>query len=328
MTDGLREAADVRPCRSLLSVPAGSPALFEKAARSKADAVILDLEDSVAPDSKAEARASVIAGLRDVDWGDRIVCLRINACDTPFMYRDLIDTIEQGGDRLDTIMIPKVNSPAEVAVADMLASQVEAAVGRQRPLGLEVLIETAAGLAAVDAIAAASPRIQALHLGLGDFAASLGARTTVIGGQSSDYGVLSEATDDNRARAFHPGDIWHYALARLLVAARALGLRAIDGPYADFRDVEGVTSLARRSAAMGFDGKWAIHPSQIDPINRCFTPTEAETSRARAILEAMEAARRDGRAAVTLDGRMIDIASIKQAAALIGKVDRISSKEK
>ncbi len=313
-----------RLCRSLLSVPGNKPDLFAKAGGSKADTVILDLEDSVAPDGKAEARAAVVAGLDTVPWDAKTVCLRVNGLDTPFMYRDVIDVIEQGGERLDTLLIPKVNSPEEVVTVDILVSQVEAATGRSRRLGIEVLIETAAGLSAIDAIAAASTRLEALHLGLGDFAATIGARTTVIGGHSPDYGVLAESAGDNGGRTFYPGDVWHYALSRLLVAARANGLRPIDGPYADFRDSEGLAAMAGRSAAMGFDGKWAIHPAQIDPINRAFTPTDDEIARARAILDAMEKAERAGTAAVTLDGRMIDIASIRQAETLIRKIDRIA----
>lgn len=325
----LAGAADTAPrlSRSLLSVPGDKPELFAKAASSKADAVILDLEDSVAPHGKADARAAVVTGLNTVSWGAKTVCLRVNGLDTPFMYRDIIDVIERGGDRLDTLMIPKVNAAAEVVATDILVSQVEAATGRSRRLGIEVLIETASGLSAIDAIAAASQRLEALHLGLGDFAATIGARTTVIGGHSPDYGVLAGPDGTTGGRSFYPGDVWHYALSRLLVAARANGLRPIDGPYADFRDAEGLASMAGRSAAMGFDGKWAIHPAQIAPINRAFTPTDDEIARARSILDAMQKADHEGHAAATLDGRMIDTASIRQADVLIKKVAMIAHNE-
>lgn len=318
-----RTSAPARLNRSELSVPGSSPRFIEKGAASAADAVFLDLEDAVAPPDKEAARGTVIAALRDIDWGDKTVSVRINALDTPFMYRDLIEVAEKGGDRLDLIMVPKVNSAADVHLLDVLLTQIEAATGRRR-LGLELQIETAQGLQNVDAIAAASPRVESIHFGPGDFAASIGARTTSIGGPVPDYAVLADPDAEGR-RAIHLGDAWHYALARIVVAARAAGIRPVDGPYGDFKDLEGLAVIARRGAAMGFDGKWAIHPSQIDVLNAAFSPGDGEVMHARRILEALGEAQTQGRGAVVLDGKMIDAASIRQAEALVEKARRLGA---
>lgn len=307
--------------RSQLSVPGSQRRFLEKAAGSAADVVMLDLEDSVATPDKAAARETVIAALNELDWGERTVSVRINALDTPFMYRDLIEVAERGGDRLDLIMVPKINSAADVHLLDVLLSQIEAATGRRR-LGLELQIETAQGLQNADAIAAASPRVESLHFGPGDFAASIGARTTSIGGPVPDYAILADV-DGQGLRQRVLGDPWHYALARLVVACRAAGVRPIDGPYGDFKDPEGLRVAARRAAAMGFEGKWAIHPDQILALNEAFTPSAEEVDRARAILKALDEASAAGRGAVVLDGKMIDIASVRQAQGLVAKAARI-----
>jgi malyl-CoA/(S)-citramalyl-CoA lyase len=307
--------------RSQLSVPGSSSRFIEKAAASAADIVMLDLEDAVAPPDKPAARRTVIEALRGVDWADRTVSVRINALDTPFMYRDLIEVAEQGGDRLDLIMVPKINKAADVHLLDVLLSQIEAATGRRR-LGLELQIETAEGLQNVDAIAAASPRVESLHFGPGDYAASISARTTSIGGPVPDYAVLGEP-DGTGARPPHLADAWHYALARIVVACRAAGVRPVDGPYADFRDAEGLRWSARRASALGFEGKWAIHPDQITVLNEVFTPTAEEVARARRILEALAEGERENRGAVAIDGRMVDAASIRQAQVLVEKARRL-----
>jgi malyl-CoA/(S)-citramalyl-CoA lyase len=308
--------------RSQLAVPGSSPRFIEKACASAADVVFLDLEDAVAPPDKPAARKAVIAALHDLDWGDKTVSVRINALDTPFMYRDLIEVAEQAGERLDLIMVPKIDTAADVHLLDVLLSQIEAATGRRRRIGLELQIETALGLQNADAIARASPRVESLHFGPGDYAASIGARTTSIGGPVPDYSVLGDPDAEGR-RAPHPGDAWHYALARIVVAARAAGVRPIDGPYADFKDEEGLAWSARRAAALGFDGKWAIHPSQIETLNAAFSPAEAEIAHARRILDALALAESAGRGAVVLDGRMIDAASIRQAEGLVEKAKRL-----
>lgn len=307
-----------RANRSELAVPANNPALFEKAARSAADVVFLDLEDSVAPRDKPQARKNVITGLREIDWGARTVSVRINGLDTPYMYRDVIEVIEQGGERLDLIMIPKVGTAADVYAVDLLVSQVETAVGKKKRVGFELLIETALGMANVREIASASKRNESLHFGVADYAASIRARTTQIGGVNPDYVVLADADPSGHRPTFWL-DPWQVPLSQLIVAARAAGLRPIDGPFGDFRDAEGYKAAARRIAALGAEGKWAIHPSQIDLANAIFAPSASEIERARRILAALEEAAKEGRGAVTLDGRMIDIASIRQAENLIAK---------
>jgi malyl-CoA/(S)-citramalyl-CoA lyase len=311
--------------RSELAVPGSSPQFFEKAARSAADVVFLDLEDAVAPDHKVQARRNIVGALNEVDWGAKTLTVRINGLDTHYMYRDVIEVIEEGGDRLDMIMIPKVGTAADVYALDMLVTQCEAAVGRAKRVGFSLIIETALGMANVDAIAAASPRNEALHFGVADYAASTRAQTTNIGGPNPAYAVLTDPAGDG-SRATHWGDMWHYALARMVVAARAHGLRPIDGPFGDFSDPDGYRSAARRAAALGCEGKWAIHPSQIALAHEVMTPPEAEVAKARRILEAMAQARAEGKGAVSLDGRLIDIASIRQAEALVAKAEQILAK--
>jgi citrate lyase beta subunit len=285
--------------RSELAVPGSQPALFSKALEGNADYIFLDLEDAVAPGDKERARLNVIAGLKEHDWRGRgkTICVRINGIDTHYMYRDLVDVVEQAGGRLDTILIPKVGVPADVYLVDALLTQIEAAKGIPHRIGIDVLIETALGMANVEAIAQSSRRLEAMHFGVADYAASCRARTVSIGGLNPDY----------------PGDQWHAGLARLVVACRAYGLRPIDGPFGDFKDPDGYLAAARRGAALGIEGKWAIHPSQIDLANEVFTPPPAEVERARRILSALEDAARDGRGAAQLDGRMIDAASARMA---------------
>jgi malyl-CoA/(S)-citramalyl-CoA lyase len=304
-------------------VPGSSPQFFEKAARSAADVVFLDLEDAVAPDQKVQARKNIVQALHEVDWGDKTLTVRINGLDTSYMYRDVIDVIEQGSERLDMIMIPKVGTGADVYALDMLVTQCEQAMGWRKRLGFSLIIETALGMANVDAIAAASKRNEALHFGVADYAASTRARTTNIGGPNSDYAVLTDQAD-SRAREAHWGDMWHYALARMVVAARAHGLRPIDGPFGDFSDPDGYRAAARRAAALGCEGKWAIHPSQIALANEVMSPPPAQVDKARRILDAMAQARAEGKGAVSLDGRLIDIASIRQAEALVAKAEQIA----
>ncbi|MEO1226633.1 MAG: CoA ester lyase [Pseudomonadota bacterium] len=310
--------------RSELAVPASNEKLFEKAATSAADVIFLDLEDAVAPDEKEQARKNAVAAIRDIDWGDKTLSVRINGLDTHYMYRDVIDLIEQAGDRLDLIMIPKVGTASDIYAVDMLVTQAEQAMGRTKKIGFELIIETAPGMANVNEIAAASPRIESLHFGVADYAASTRARTTVIGGPNPLYGVLTDK-DGDAPRDYHWGDMWHYAIARMVVAARANGLRPVDGPFGDFSDPDGFKAQANRAAVLGCEGKWAIHPSQIALANEVFSPSDAEVEKAKRILEAMEQATREGKGAVSLDGRLIDIASIKQAENLVEKAERIGS---
>ncbi len=319
------EPATPRLNRCELAVPGSSPQFFEKAAKSDADVIFLDLEDAVAPDQKEQARKNIIEALNDIDWGDKTISVRINGLDTHYMYRDVIDIIEQGGERLDLFMIPKAGTAADIYAVDMLVTQAEAAVGRKKRIGFEMIIETALGMQNVHEIAAASPRNESLHFGVADYAASTKARTTVIGGPNPLYGVLTDK-DENGNREYHWGDMWHYAVARMVVAARANGLRPIDGPFGDFSDPDGYKAQANRSAVLGCEGKWAIHPSQVALANEVFTPSDEEVNKARRILDAMEEAQREGRGAVSLDGRLIDIASIKQAEALVKQAEAIAGK--
>ncbi|MBX6367153.1 MAG: CoA ester lyase [Rhodospirillales bacterium] len=316
------EQAPARLNRSELAVPGSSPQFFEKAAKSAADVIFLDLEDAVAPDDKPQARKNVIKALNEIDWGNKTMSVRINGLDTHFMYRDVVDVVEQAGERLDLIMIPKVGTAADVYALDMLVTQIEDAKGWKKRIGFEHIIETALGMQNVEAIAAASKRNESLHFGVADYAASTRARTTNIGGANPDYAILTDK-DERGERQRHWGDMWHYALARMVVAARANGLRPIDGPFGDFSDPDGYRAAARRAAALGCEGKWAIHPSQVALANEEFSPSEKEIARARRILEAMAQATKEGKGAVALDGRLIDIASIRQAEVLVRKAEQI-----
>ena len=317
------EQCEPRLNRSELAVPGSSPQMFEKAAASAVDVIFLDLEDAVAPDQKEQARKNIIQGINDIDWGQKSLSVRINGLDTHFMYRDVVDVIEQTGERLDLIMIPKVGTAADIYAVDMLVTQVEAATKRKKRIGFELIVETALGMANVHEIAAASKRIESLHFGVADYAASTRARTTVMGGPNPAYGVLTDPDVDN-SRSYHWGDMWHYAIARMVVAARANGLRPVDGPFGDFQDGDGYQAQARRAAVLGCEGKWAIHPSQIALANEVFTPPAKEVERAKRILVAMDEANKAGKGAVSLDGRLIDIASIRQAEALVATSDRIA----
>ena len=298
--------------RSELAVPGSRPELFEKAAASRADYVFLDLEDAVAPDEKEAARRNVIEALGGVDWrgSNKTISVRVNGLDTHYMYRDLIDVVEQAGAHLDTVLVPKVGVPGDIYAVDALLTQLEQAMGLSHRIGVEALVETALGMANVEAVAASSPRLEALHFGVADYAASCRARTITIGGLNPDY----------------PGDQWHSALSRMLVACRANGLRSIDGPFGDFGDPDGFIAGARRAAALGYDGKWAIHPSQIDLANEVFTPPESEVDQARRVLQALEEAAAAGRGAAQLDGRMIDAASARMARNVVETAETISAR--
>jgi malyl-CoA/(S)-citramalyl-CoA lyase len=308
--------------RSELAVPGSSPRMLAKAPALGADLVFLDLEDAVAPDDKPRAREHVIHALNNHDWSGCSVSVRINGLDTPYCYRDIVDVVEQAGDKLDTLLIPKVGQPADILFVATLLEQIEAAKGLQ-PIDIHVLIETAKGMANVEPIAETCPeRLEAMVFGVADYAASVQARTTQMGGANRDYGVLTDA-DQAGVRQFHWGDQWHFAMSRMIVACRANGLRPIDGPYGDYSDPEGFLSVARAFAALGGEGKWVIHPSQVALANQVFTPGEQEVARARRILQELAKARAQGRGAVSLDGRMIDAASIRQAEALMAKVEQI-----
>jgi malyl-CoA/(S)-citramalyl-CoA lyase len=316
MSFRVQPAPPARPNRCQLFGPGSRPAIFEKMAASAADVINLDLEDSVAPDDKAEARRNIVQAIGNIDWGAKHLSVRINGLDTPYWYRDVIDLLEQAGPRLDQIMIPKVGCAADVYAVDALVTAAEAAAGRDRPIALEVIIESAAGLCHVEEIAAASPRLQAMSLGAADFAASMGMQTTGIGGTQEHYYMLHEGQR-------HWGDPWHWAQAAIVAACRTHGLLPVDGPFGDFGDDEGFRAQARRAATLGMVGKWAIHPKQVALANAVFTPSEAAVTEAREILAAMEAAKRDGQGAAVYRGRLVDLASIRQAEVVVRQAEMI-----
>ncbi|WP_339671947.1 CoA ester lyase [Dasania marina] len=311
--------------RSELAVPGSNLRMLEKAPSSGADVVFLDLEDAVAPDDKEQARINVINALNNYDWSKCAVSVRINGLDTHYMYRDLVDVMEQAGDKLDTILIPKVGSAADVHLVATLMEQIEAAMGHKQ-VNIHVLIETAQGMYNVDEIAAACPqRMEAMVFGVADYAASIRARTTQIGGANANYQVLSGEPND-ASRQYFWGDPWHYAISRMVVACRANGLRPIDGPFGAIDDPEAFRAAANAAAALGVEGKWAIHPSQIELANEIYTPSDAELTRATRILEMMKEAAKAGKGAVTLDGRLIDAASIRQAEVVVAQHQQITNR--
>ncbi|MGB3689164.1 MAG: L-malyl-CoA/beta-methylmalyl-CoA lyase [Jannaschia helgolandensis] len=306
-----------RPNRCQLFGPGSNTKLFAKMAASDADVINLDLEDSVAPSDKDTARLNVIEAIGAVDWGKKVLSVRINGLDTPYWYRDVVDLLEQAGARLDQIMIPKVGCAADVYAVDALVTAIETAKGRTRPVTFEVIIESAAGLAHVEEIAASSRRLVAMSLGAADFAASMGMQTTGIGGTQDDYYMLTE----DGAR--HWSDPWHWAQAAIVAACRTHGVLPVDGPFGDFSDDEGYRAQSRRSAVLGMVGKWAIHPKQIALANEVFTPSDAKVAEAREILAAMEEAKAAGAGATVYKGRLVDIASIKQAEVIVRQSEMI-----
>jgi malyl-CoA/(S)-citramalyl-CoA lyase len=318
MSFRLQPTPPARPNRCQLFGPGSRTALFEKMAASEADVINLDLEDSVAPSDKDQARANIIKATHDVDWGKKTLSVRINGLDTPYWYRDVVDLLEQSSERLDIIMIPKVGCAADVYAVDALVTAIETAKGRTKKIGFELIIESAAGLAHVEEIAASSPRLQAMSLGAADFAASMGMQTTGIGGTQENYYMLQGGEK-------HWSDPWHWAQAAIVAACRTHGILPVDGPFGDFSDDEGYRAQARRSATLGMVGKWAIHPKQIALANEVFTPSEAQVSEAREILAAMEQAKANGEGATVYKGRLVDIASIKQAEVIVKQYEMISA---
>ncbi len=279
--------------RSELAVPGSSPKMFEKALNSEADYIFLDLEDAVSPNDKITARANVIKAFLD----------------THYMYSDLVEIVEQAGENVDTILVPKAGTASDVYMVDCLLTQIETNKKIKNKIGIECLIETALGMSNIKEIATSSERLEALHFGVADYAASLRARTVVIGGLNPDY----------------PGDQWHHGLSELVMTCRAFGLRAIDGPFGDFNDPDAYIAAAKRGAAIGIEGKWAIHPSQIELANKVFSPPETEVNKAKRILEELEKAANEGKGAAQLDGRMIDAASARMAENIVN-IDKLINK--
>ena len=293
--------------RCELSTPGSNEKMIEKALGTDADVVFLDLEDAVAPNQKADARGKVIEALRTLDWGRKTRAIRMNNIETEYAYQDVIDVVEKAGEHLDLIIIPKVKVARDVFWVDTLLTQIETRLRRKKTIALEVLIEEVQALINVEEIARSSPRLEAIIFGPGDFSASQGVRMTTIGGSVTTY----------------PGDIWHYARSKIVVAARAAGIDAIDGPYADFRNPDGYREEAIRSVTMGFTGKWAIHPSQIEIANEVYSPTKEEVERARRLEAAYAKAEAEGLGAVTFDGVMIDAASVRIIRNVIDKANLI-----
>ncbi len=314
MSHTLYETTIQRVQRCELAVPGSSPGMFEKALNSGVDFVFLDLEDAVAPDDKVQARKNVIQALNDLDWkGHGItVSVRINGLDTQYMVRDVVDLVEQAGHKIDTLLIPKAGVYADIYMVQAMVTQLEMQQGLKNSIGLEALIETALGMANVEDIArnGAAGRLEALHFGVADYAASNRARTTNIGGLNPDY----------------PGDQWHFAISRMIVACRAYGLRPIDGPFGDIKDPDGFVLAAKRAAALGCEGKWAIHPTQIELANDVFTPPAREIEKAKRILAALKEAAAQGKGAAALDGRLIDAASERMANNVVKVAEAIAAK--
>ncbi|OBI48102.1 citryl-CoA lyase [Mycobacterium kyorinense] len=296
--------------RSELAVPASNDHMFAHAAGSGADLVFLDLEDAVAPAHKETARAKAIAALKELNWGRTVRAIRINGLDTPWCHDDIIDVVTQARDHLDTIIIPKVCTARDVWWVDVLLTQLEAKLGLGRPIALEVLIEEVEGLANAEQIAAASPRLDALIFGVGDFSLSQGARVDTNFVPLGDY----------------PGDFWHYARNKVLVAARIAGIEAIDAPYPDYHDLEGYERDARRAGLLGYTGKWAIHPSQVPVANQVYAPTRAEIELAERNVAAYRDGEEKGLGAVGVDGVLVDAAHVKMAQATLARAALIDGR--
>lgn len=288
----------------MLFVPASRPDMIARAAASEADAVCLDLEDSVVPDEKAASRSNVVLALQTQDFGRRVRMMRINALDTPYAYRDVIEVVEAAGDRLDLLMVPKVGSPQDIAFVDVLLTQIEAARALTRRIGVEAQIETASGFLNAHHIAGSSPRLEALIFGSGDYAASMRM-------PAANIGELDRYDD------VYPGHRWHAVMHTIVAAARANGLRCMDGPYAAFRDATGLDRAALVARSLGFDGKQCIHPGQLAAVNAVFSPSAEEVAHARALVQAYEAAAAAGRGAAAHDGRMIDAANLRMAQTIL-----------
>lgn len=294
----------MKPRRSNLSVPGHVAKMHGKACESAADVVMLDLEDSVPIDAKEAARTQVIASLLNQNWERKTVTVRINALDTPFAYRDLIEVVEQAGQVLDAIVIPKVNHPGDIYFAERLLTGIDLQQGNAAAIGLEASIETAEGLQNASAIAQASPRVKTLVFGIADYSASIGARLVSISGHGE------------KEEELYPGHRWHFAISNMVMTAKSAKCLAIDAPFGNFKDAEGLRRSAVMACALGCDGKWAIHPSQIEVINEVFTPSQEDIALAAKVIQADEQAKKEGRGAVAVEGRMVDQATVRLATQL------------
>ncbi|MCU1457134.1 MAG: citrate lyase beta subunit [Actinomycetia bacterium] len=302
----MSERSRYLPRRTCLSIPGSSPKMLAKGPSLGADMVFLDLEDSVAPLEKEAARANVVSAINDNDWGDTVLCVRINAWDTKWTYQDVIHIVEQSGERLDELMLPKVQRASEVVALDLLLTQIEANTGRSR-VGIEAQIETTMGLINVEEICAASPRLETIIFGPADFAASMEMPVLTGGVQIPEY----------------PGDHFHYVFSKILMAGRAYGLQVIDGPFLKIRELDALRDYSMRTRILGYDGKWALHPDQVKVINEVFTPTQEQFDKALAILDAYkQATETDRKGAVMFGDEMIDEASRKMAVKFVTRGER------
>ncbi|HUM90974.1 MAG TPA: CoA ester lyase [Candidatus Competibacter sp.] len=290
--------------RSVLLVPASNWGMIQKTAAARADAVCIDLEDAVAPDEKEASRANVARAYRDLDFGNKLKMFRMNGLDTHFAYRDLVEIVEAAGDRIDLVVVPKVNRPEDIYVVETLLGQIESYKSYSRPIGIEALIETALGCLNIREIAACSERLEGFVYGPGDYAASVRMPMESIG----------ELDENDRV---YPGHRWHHIMHSIVSAAKAYNKRAVDGPFAGIKNPEGLMQACKIGRAMGFDGKWCIHPSQIETVNQTFVPSEKEIDWARTVLDEYEAALREGRGAISVKGKMIDVASLRMCRTIV-----------
>lgn len=290
--------------RSVLLVPASNWGMIQKTAAARADAVCIDLEDAVAPDEKEASRANVARAYRELDFGNKLRMFRMNGLDTHFAYRDLVEIVEVAGDRIDLVVVPKVNRPEDIYVVETLLGQIESYKSYSRPIGIEALIETALGCLNIREIAACSERLEGFVYGPGDYAASVRMPMESIG----------ELDENDRV---YPGHRWHHIMHSIVSAAKAYNKRAVDGPFAGIKNPEGLMQACKIGRAMGFDGKWCIHPSQIETVNQTFVPSEKEIDWARMVLDEYEAALREGRGAISVKGKMIDVASLRMCRTIV-----------
>ncbi len=304
---GIYKRDVMRPNRSNLSVPGHVKKMHSKALNSKADVVMLDLEDSVPADKKNEARRIVIQSLKDLNWESKTVTVRINAPDTPFAYKEIIEIVENAGEQLDAIVVPKINHPGDIHFISRLLDGVEMDAHLKRKVRIEASIETAKGIEAVSEIAKACSRIKTLVFGVADYSDSVGAKLVSLSGHG-------ENEED-----IYPGHRWHYPMSKIVAAAKANDLLALDAPFGNFKNIEGLKRSAALASALGFDGKWVIHPDQIDVVNKIFTPSGKDIERARLILDAVEKAGHTGRGAVAIDGKMIDQATLRLAEKILAQ---------
>lgn len=292
--------------RSVLVAPASNWKMLQKTAATQADAVCIDLEDAVAVDEKEASRENIIRACTELDFGNKLKMYRMNGLDTGFAYRDIIEIVEAAGDGIDLIVVPKVNCPEDIYFVETLLTQIERHKNIERPIGIEALIETAAGCVNIKEIAASSDRLEGFIYGSGDYAASVQMPMESIG----------ELDENDR---IYPGHRWHYVMHAIVSAARAYQKRVIDSPFAGIKNPEGLKQACKVARAMGFDGKWCIHPSQIETVNETFVPSEDDIEWAQTVLSAYEAALKEGRGAISVKGKMVDVASLKMCHTIVNR---------